>query len=48
VYLKFKPADGLVGSDWASLSDKQFDNTADVVTNIGSKSVSASISLEEK
>ena len=47
VYLKFKPAPGLVGSDWASL-DKQFDNAAYVVTNIGSKLVSASIPLEEE
>ncbi len=48
VYLKFKPVPELVGSDWASLSDKQFDNVAYVVTNIGSKSVSASIPLEKK
>jgi energy-converting hydrogenase Eha subunit F len=48
VYLKFKPAPGLVGSYWNDLNDKWFDNTAYVETNIGSQSVGASIELVKK
>ena len=48
VYLKFKPAPGLVGSYWNDLNDKWFNNTAYVETNIGSQSVEASIELVKK
>ena len=47
VYLKFKPAPGLIGSYWSSLTDRWFDNTATVETNIGSSTASASIELEK-
>ena len=48
VYLKFKPAPGLVGSYWESLTDRWFDNSATVETNIGSSTASASIELVKK
>jgi len=47
VYLKFKDA-GLVGRSWDSLTDGQFDNTATVVTNIGSRTVAASVLIVKK
>jgi len=48
VYLKFKPAPGLVGSSWDNLTDRWFNNTAYVETNIGSTSASASIEIVKK
>jgi len=47
VYLKFKDA-GLVGRSWDSLTDRQFDNTATVVTNIGSRTVAAFVPIVKK
>jgi len=47
IYLKFKPSDELIGSDWATV-DKYFENNVEVTTNIGSSSASATIKLVGK
>lgn len=47
VYLKFKPAEGLVGSSWNTI-DKSFVNEAEVNTNIGNATVSAEIEIVKK